>query len=750
MKAHLRLLIVTIAVVSLGFSAQAQTTGPTLDEAIEGYENATGQKLQGIPIDSSDNHLTFSAPTNSAAKQRIEKDPRYWLQEIRRLHWQASLSAMGTLVKKPRWGGTSTMSQKISGAGAIETTRTNVQIESGDPNVLASALNRTVVASNAAGKAGNKDWAVSLGDTGSMVGAGRFPAAYMAVDTPDCTNDFVIYNTGVAGAVAVAASGTGTFTGQPTSGQTATVNGHAFTASSISNTGTNFQIGTSTTVTAGNLVSAINRTAATNTIVTAGNSGAVVTITAKTSGTGGNSITLAKTLNNFSWSGSTLAGGINAQATIVAFNNLYSGTCSGSVPEFAWAYNTGSGAVAKTSTFTSGDGTQVAFVQTSAAGVATLVLLKWANNNALSSTTPLALTSQASASAYRSCTAPCMYTIAFNGGHDDTRSSPFYDWSGTDTLYVGDNNGLVHQFTGIFNGDPAETVSATNPIWPVNVGSATVLTGPTLNGADSNVYVGGANGILYDINPTVSPITVTASQTIGSGTGIVDGPIVDASAGTAGTIYAFVGDDGSSNCGSSQPCSAVFQFQAGYTTGSSGVETTTGTGSTTIPVYDGTFDNTYYNSSNATGNLYTCAQPGSTSTIYQIPISANTVPASGTVGVAVSTTGSGPVCSDVTEVFNGTTDLIFAGISADGPSVTGCTGGECVYNLDITSGTTPLSIGYGLTSTNGSSGIIIDNTSSDAGASNVYFSTLGNQSCATSGGSAGGCAIQASQSTLSE
>ena len=49
MKAHLGLLIVTIAVVSLGFSAQAQTTGPTLDEAIEGYENATGQKLQGLP-----------------------------------------------------------------------------------------------------------------------------------------------------------------------------------------------------------------------------------------------------------------------------------------------------------------------------------------------------------------------------------------------------------------------------------------------------------------------------------------------------------------------------------------------------------------------------------------------------------------------------------------------------------------------------------------------------------------------------
>jgi hypothetical protein len=748
-KAHLRLLILTITVISFGFSARAQTTGPTLDEAIEGYENATGEKLEGIPIDWSDQHVIFSAPTSSVSQEKIEKDPRYWLQQIRRLQWQASLSAMRTLKGQPSSRRTSTMSVNVSRAPTINSTRANVETEK-NASFLAPALNLTVAASNPTGEAGNKDWAVSLGGAGSTVGAGQCPAAYLAVDTPDCTNDFVVYNTGAAGAVAVAASGTGTFTGQPTSGQTATVNGHAFTASSISNTGTNFQIGTSTTVTAGNLVSAINRTAATNTIVTAANSAAVVTITAKTSGTGGNSITLAKTLSNFSWSGSTLAGGINAQATIVAFNNLYSGTCSGSVPEFAWAYNTGTGAVAKTSTGTSADGTQVAFVQTSAAGVATLVLLKWANNNALSSTNPLALTSQASASAYRSCSAPCMYTIAFNGGHDDTRSAPFYDFSGTDTLYVGDNNGLVHQFTGVFSGDPAETVSATNPIWPVNVGSATVLTGPTFNNADLNIYVGGANGILYDVNPTVSPTTITASQAIGSGTGIVDGPLLDPTAGTGGTLYAFVADDGSTNCGSSQPCSAVFQFQSEYSSGNPGAETTTGIGSSTIPVHGGTFDNIYFNSSNATGNLYTCAQPGSTSTIYQIPITANTVPGAANVGVAVSTTGPGPVCSPMTEVFNGTTDLIFGGISTSGVSVTGCTGGACVYNFDVTSGTTPLSIGYGLTSTSGSSAIVIDNTSSDAGASNVYFTTLGNQSCVTSGGSAGGCAIQASQSTLSE
>jgi len=46
----------------------------------------------------------------------------------------------------------------------------------------------------------------------------------------------------------------------------------------------------------------------------------------------------------------------------------------------------------------------------------------------------------------------------------------------------------------------------------------------------------------------------------------------------------------------------------------------------------------------------------------------------------------------------------------------------------------------------GASGVIIDNTVTSSGGSEVYFSTQGNQPCGTSG--AGGCAIQATQSGL--
>ena len=46
----------------------------------------------------------------------------------------------------------------------------------------------------------------------------------------------------------------------------------------------------------------------------------------------------------------------------------------------------------------------------------------------------------------------------------------------------------------------------------------------------------------------------------------------------------------------------------------------------------------------------------------------------------------------------------------------------------------------------GTSGISIDNISGTAGASQIYFSTLGSETCATSGGATGGCAVQTSQS----
>jgi len=117
--------------------------------------------------------------------------------------------------------------------------------------------------------------------------------------------------------------------------------------------------------------------------------------------------------------------GSATQASLVAFDNLYSG-CSGTVPATYRAYNTGG--TVQTSTVLSLNGAQLAFVQSNA-GQARLVLLKWQASTTATSTNPSPIT-VVSASQYPNCTIPCMTTLAFSGGANDTNSSPFYDYSG--------------------------------------------------------------------------------------------------------------------------------------------------------------------------------------------------------------------------------------------------------------------------------------------------------------------------------
>lgn len=159
----------------------------------------------------------------------------------------------------------------------------------------------------------------------------------------------------------------------------------------------------------------------------------------------------------------TSLAGSSTQASVIAYSNGYSGS-GGTVPSVYWAYNTGG--TVSTSVSLSLDGTQMAFVQAQS-GAATLVLLKWKSSTNESASSPMTLSST-SASSYRNCTAPCMTTLTFAAGTGETGtitdsySSPYYDYD-SDTLYVGDDLGYLHQFTGVFAGTPAESTSP----WPV-------------------------------------------------------------------------------------------------------------------------------------------------------------------------------------------------------------------------------------------------------------------------------------------
>ncbi len=556
--------------------------------------------------------------------------------------------------------------------------------------------------------------------------------------------------------------------------------------------------------------------------------------------------------------------GSNTQASIVAYDNLYSG-CGGTVPATYWAYNTGGQIL--TSPGYSGDGKQLAFVQTDAALEGNLVLLKWAASTTESVGSPATLTS-VSAAAYAACPSPpCMTTFLLTNASgtpaDNRTSSVFYDYI-DDIAWVGDSHGWLHKFTPVFNGTPAEVRIGG---WPVQVNTGNSLSDPVHDSLSGNVFVGDAGGYLYRVSPTGA---VTTSGQLDFATGIVQGPVVDSS---AGLVYVFASSDNTTSCAGGANCAAVYQLSNTFIAGNTGTEVQVGTSSgTPSSMYIGGFDSAYQNSNDSTGSLYVCGNTGANPTLYRIPIQL------GILGTPAAVAGLTPAaktspCSPVTDVFNpnssgGASERLFFGVQ-NFAHPTLCASKGCALSfvdmpwqastsyqvgqeilvlktvtnalyVDVaiaagTSGATPptwpsavgsVTVDGGVTwfnqgpttvaalanwtathfyalrtrivdsngnveivstagtsgspthptwkttagattkdgsvtwtnagvlpsaalpSAGGTSGFIFDNTvQSLAGASQVYFSTLSNQTCTTSG-TTGGCAVQASQSAL--
>ncbi len=695
-----------------------------LSPAVLGQTSPGSEAGVPVPTDWSHQHVIFSRPANEEQARRVQQDPRYWQQLVRRSQ--------------------ATLPEAETGDDPTSELRPDTNSLSGKSHQIA------------------RDWSQDLG-TAATVGAGNYPAKFTFRGTnANCGNalqpDFVVYSTGLTGAV--------------------------------------------------------------------------------------------------------------GQASIAAYDNLYSG-CTAPVPAVYWAYNTGGQVL--TSPVLSGDGTQIAFVQTSA-GAGSLVLLKWAASTTETISGPLGLSALAFSS-YSGCPAPCMATSPLkNGGgtaDNDTHSSVFYDYN-NDAAYVGDDSGWLHKFTPVFNGVPAEVTAG----WPVQVnpGAPTALTSPVHDISSGNVFVGDKGGFLYLVNSSTG--AVTKSGRLDFGVGFTQGPIID---GTAGLVYAFASSDGTTtNCPGGAACSAVYQLTNGFAAGNTGTKAQVGTSTVSPappnPQYLGAFDSSYYNSVNATGNLYVCGDTGLSPTLYRVPLAAGVF---GTVvAVAALTPAANHVpCSPVTDISNpnatgGAAERVFfsvqnnsrptlcagkgcaqsfvdtpwqastaykvgqevlvlrttnntlwvnvvtvAGTSGaapptwpaqvdtltvngtvtflnqGAPTVVALAGWAATHayalrarildsngNVEIarvagtsagavptwktTAGATTTDGGVtwvnagalpsaALPATGGTSGIIIDNTvgsGTEPGASQVYFSTLSNQVCGTSG--TGGCAVQASQSAL--
>jgi hypothetical protein len=461
----------------------------------------------------------------------------------------------------------------------------------------------------------------------------------------------------------------------------------------------------------------------------------------------------------------TSEAGPGTSATAMGINNLYNGTPTGelncgSAPTITWAYNTTSGDKVATSVVFSVTGNQIAFVSTDTSSHAWLNILYFQSGEGYTYANPVAPdivyssnTDSTAGSDFSHCktntpTKSCLVRLELTGPVNDTNSSPFYDYSGSDTLWVGDNSGKVHKFTGVFGGTPAESGT------PWATAGAVVLTSPVYDG--TYVYVASANGIVYSfVASSAASEGSSTTVTTSGGLGISDSPLLDVS---ASKLYVTVGYD------KANKDSGVFQLS--IPTLSTWSEIYFGAGTTTVPQYIGTIDNTHYTTGGTTGYITTC-NTFTGNGVYFNPLAISSFPASGT-GSSYSTTNNThyvqvsasntAVCSPQTENLSGSVDWIFMSI-AENPAITesgGCTTGHgCLYNFNFGNGTT---VAFPTTATDefsvapntsltasGTSGIIVDNSASNG--SNIYFTanatTNANPPCSQN--ASDGCAIQVTQ-----
>ncbi len=684
-----------------------------------------------LTTDWSHRHMIYSKARSPIQALSLERDPRYVQQWYRR---------NAALTNVSRRGGRGNPGNP------------------GEPEQNESSMNR--------------DWSELLGTNTPVatVGEDNFPAKFsFDVDDANCDTatqpDYVVYNTSVApAATQTTAVSTDHFIGVPITANTTTVGATTYTwnsATSNCSAGVPCIIeGASSTQAAANFRAAIDNNSSqcgstapcfanlpgANASVTATVSTTTTTLTSKTAGSTGNFTFTTTDVARETLA--TVTTGANVQASIVAYDNLYSG-CTGTKPHIYWAYNT-SGTIS-TSPILSLDGSQVAFIHTATSGAASLVVLKWkaaegATYDAITTAAPTPSTNTTTASTYVSCKSgatSCMLRLAFRNFTNDSNSAPFYDYN-TDVLFVGDDTGHIHKFTGVFNGTPAEV---NNPWVTLTHASVTdVTTGPIFEGGSGRIFVGDDAGYLYNISCTLSAnpalcttsgvtATVTSSANISTGgNGIFDSPVVD---GTAGQVYVFVSHNTGAGAASR---SEVAQFPITFASGNSPSSTTVVSNSSTEPtsLFAGDFDNVYYASDfgstggdQPSGNMYVCGVVTGVPNLYRIPIAAN---AMGTAVVIRPLASAATPCGPITEAssqnaLGGTEDWIYMDVegSSTQNGTYGCASGGCVLNLSVTQWTasTAFMVGQHITDSNGDIEIVTAAGTSKTGTHPIWAAAGG-------------------------
>ena len=413
-----------------------------------------------------------------------------------------------------------------------------------------------------------------------------------------------------------------------------------------------------------------------------------------------------------------LAGG---QANIIGYNNLYSyqGTttipplCPTNGPTVMFAYASGSGQVPN-SVVISQKGSQLAYVENLLSGASYFHVLTIGTigTNGTSSTAAVAPGSAGGNNAIDQAV-----LLSPDGGttNQSSTNTVFVVYTHNDandvayaTTYsaAGSGSGYLYKITNVFNGSTAPTIAWSVPI-------TAVPSTPVYDWVSHKVFFTDSNGRIDYVTDNGTSPTVVYSAVLAAGSTSENAVVIDS---VRQMVYASFNTDGTNAVVVQAPTTMV-----------STVSVPVGSGSTIFTgPYEPDFNNAWYTGSGTPLMYVAGTGTGTLPTLYSVGFDSsgvmNSSPDATTAALATGMADASPV----TEFFNATLqkDYLFVGVTNNCVATTGGGTSGCVMSLDITSGFPVVNASStALAAAGGPSGIIVDNDSSLAQASSIYYAT---------------------------
>lgn len=403
-----------------------------------------------------------------------------------------------------------------------------------------------------------------------------------------------------------------------------------------------------------------------------------------------------------------------SQANIIGVNNLYSepggtGYCPGTGPAVKFAYASGTGQIPASVTL-SENGSQIAYVENLQTGSSYFHVLTigTTGSNGSSATAPVVpgtgnnaldvkvLLSPDGGTTNQSSTNGAYVSYTINAANDVAYVTTYSSLLG--------GSGYLYKLGNVFHGSATPTI-----IWSVPINA--IPSTPVYDSVSNKVFFTDGVGRIDSVTDSGPSPSVVYGSVLASGTTSENPVVIDS---TNQMIYATFNSNGTNAIVVQAPTSLASSITVPV-----GAATATYTGP-----YLPDFNNAFYTGSGTPLMYVAGTGTGTLATLYGIGFDGTGHLKPSSVTSAALATGMAD-SSPVTEFHNAALnkDYLFVGVSNNCVATAGGTAG-CVLSLDITGGFPSVGAGStALAAPGGTTGIVVDNDSSLAQASSIYYGT---------------------------